>query len=111
MDVGGCDLDPADQPGFLIGRDMGLVAVHGLATAVADPARLTIVSYTNGWDQGGVHQRAGSDHDATLIQLTGDGLKQGPVQAPAHQLGAKADKGSALGRGLVHSKATEPAKA
>src|SRR6185369_15885855 len=43
MDVGGCNLDPADQPGFLVGRNVGLVAVHGLAAAMAGPARLAIM--------------------------------------------------------------------
>src|SRR3954468_6816234 len=43
VDIGRRDLDPADQPGLQIGRNMRLVAVHGLAPAVAGLARLAIL--------------------------------------------------------------------
>ena len=85
--------------------------VGGLAAAMAGPARLAIMPGARGRDQGGVDQRARANHNPALIKLTCDGLEQGPVQTAAHQLGAEAHKGGALGRGLMSGKATEPAKA
>ena len=49
----------------------------------------------------------GADHDPALIELTCDALEQGPGQAAAHQLGADADKGGAVRRGLVRSEAAK----
>ena len=58
MDVGGRDLNAPDQPCFLIGCNVGLVAVHGFAPAMAGPAGLAIVADAGGRDQGGIDQRA-----------------------------------------------------
>ena len=111
MDVGGRDLDAPDQPGILVGRDMGLVAVHGLAPAVAHPPRLRIAPNAGRRDQRRVHQGAGAHHDAMRVELARDGLEQRPVQAKAHQGRTETDKGGALGRRLMPCKAAEPAEA
>ena len=111
VNVGGRDLDAADQPSLLVGRDVRLVAVHGLTPAMTSPARLVVMRDARRRDQGRVHQRAGADHDAALIELTRDGLEQGSVQASADQRGTETDKGGALRCGLMNGETAEPAKA
>lgn len=111
VDVRGCDLDTSDQPRILVGCDMGLVAVHRLATAMTCPARLAVMTDARRRDQRCIHQSAGANNDAALIELMRDGLKQSPVQAAAHQLGAEPHKGRALGRGLMGRETTEPPEA
>ena len=61
-----------------------------------------------GRDQGRAYRSAGADHGAASVELAGDRLEQRPVQAAAHQLGAEADEGGALGRGLAGGEAAEP---
>jgi len=43
MDIGGGDLDPVDQPCPLVGGNMGLVAMHWLATVMPGPTPLAIL--------------------------------------------------------------------
>src|SRR3954447_24233580 len=74
------------------------------------PARLIIVADAGRREQGGIDQRAGAHHHPAAVELTRDGLEQSPVQAAAHQLGPEADKGGALGRGLVCRKAQKRRK-
>jgi hypothetical protein len=90
---------------------MGLVAVHRLATAMTCPARLAVMTDARRRDQRCIHQSAGANNDTALIELTRDCLKQNPVQAAAHQLGAEPHEGGALRRGLMGSKTAEATKA
>jgi hypothetical protein len=111
VDVGGGDLDAADQAAALVGGDVRLVAVHGLAPAVPGPARLAVGADAGGRDQRRVHQRACAHRDALGFALAGDGLEQHSIKASADQLAAEGDEGGALGRGLVGGEAAEPAEA
>jgi hypothetical protein len=51
VDVGGRDLDGADQPSMLVCCDMDLIAVHRLATAMTCPARLAVMADARRRDQ------------------------------------------------------------
>src|SRR6185437_6464085 len=100
------DLDTADQSGFLVGRNVRLVAVRRLAPAMARPTRLVIVLNAGRRDQGRVYQRARAHHEAALIELARDDLEQRSVKSTAHQLGTEVDEGRALRRGLARDEAT-----
>jgi hypothetical protein len=111
MHIGCCDFDPADQPGFLVGRDMRFVAVHGFPTAVPSPACLVVASDTGRRDHGRIDQCARAHHDPVLIELARDDLEQRSVKPTPHQLASEAHKGGALRRRLTRGKTAEPPKA
>jgi hypothetical protein len=79
--------------------------------AMPGPARLPILAGACRGDQGGVHQGAGSHHDALGLELARDRLEQRSIEAPPDQLAAEADEGGALGGRLVGGEAAEPAEA
>ena len=96
---------------FLLGSNIGFVAVHRLAPLVADPLGFGIMLDAGQRKQRRIYQRAGVDYHATGIKLTRDCLEQHPVQIQADQDAPEAHEGGALRRGLVCSKAADPTKA
>ena len=88
---------------------MRLEAVDGRPALVLDPAGIVIV-LAGRRDDRGIDDRAGLHTHRLRLELPGDRLEQGTIQAGGHQGFTKAHEGGALRHRLGAGKTAEPAE-